>query len=187
MQIDILLQDPRGDEIGTLNLEAVRLAAAGVETAPPDLCGQMAQMIARLTDALARLGFSPVLDPLEVRIAVSRAVLDAPPGGVRIPLQVQALGGSRAAVGSPNLARSPFPDANIAHGATTAGSPQADEWQDLFALSPEEAETGQSPAPPLSGSTDLKGGTDLSAGREPLDQWTALGDIWQMDDEGDEL
>ena len=186
MQIDILLQDPHGDEIGTLNLEAVRLAAAGVETAPPDLSNQMAQMITRLNDALARLGFSPVLDPLEVRIAVSRAVLEAPPGGVRIPLLVQSLG-SRAAAGSPKPAWSASPGASIAAGATNASSPQADEWQDLFVLSPEEAGTGQSLAPPLSGGTDFSGSTALRGGREPLDQWTALGDIWQMDDEGDEL
>lgn len=189
MQIDILLQDPRGDEIGTLNLEAVRLAVAGMETARPDLSGQMAQLIARLSEALTRLGFSPVLDPLGVRIAVSKALLGAPPGGVSIPLQVQALCASQA-VRTPEPAYSPISGAVF---APAAGSPPADDWQDMFALSPEETENTQTPVPPMSSSTNLTadqkplGNWEAPGHREPFDQWTALGDLWTMDDEGGKL
>ena len=189
MQIDILLQDPRGDEIGVVKLEAVRLAAAGVESAPPDLSGQMAQLIARLGDTLTGLGFSPVLDPLGVRIAVSRALLDAQPSGVRIPLQVNPVkvnpvSGGGTATGAHE--KTPTPEDGLGFPTTgpTADGPASDEWQGLFELGTQETAglNGQGPAAPGS-----PGIADQTASREPFDQWTELGEMWGLGEEGDEL
>lgn len=183
MQIDILLQDPRGDEIGVLELEAVRLVAAGVETAPPDLSGQMAQLVARIGSALAGLNFAPVLDPLGVRIAVSRALLNAPPGGVSILLQVRSVHGGETAT----EAREQTPKPSSSTVSTNAGGSAPDEWEGLFALGPEEAASFEKHGTAASGSTglsDQSASHDQLASREPFDQWTALGDIWAMDDEG---
>jgi len=198
MQIDIVLQDPRGDEIGVVKLEAVRLAAVGVETAPPDLSGQMTRLIARLGNILTGLGFSPVLDPLGVRIAVSHALLDAQPGGIRIPLHVLPVNGGVAAMGLPEQtpklreqASKMSPGASSDTTKTTAGGPASDEWGHLFELCSEKAAGFEKPAP---GASSSKGLSDkpvsrepFDHSREPFDQWTELGDIWAMNDEGDEL
>ncbi len=181
MNITVCLLNNLGDEVGNLNLDAVRVAAAGTETVPPDLAGQMAQLTRRLDGALAERDLAPVLDPLGVRIAVSHALLTASPDGVSIPLQIRYLDGGDQVIRS---------TASASPGtATDSGG-----WDDLFVLGPEKEEglSGHGLASP--GRTVARGaGSESGNPRqsdqpdypEALDQWTELGDLWDMGNDGE--
>ena len=135
MNVELLLLNERCDELGRLPMQTVCVAAAGSTTAPPDLPGDMARMGEHIVLALAQEGMAPALDPIGIRIAVSRALLAPQDGAVRIPLTVCPLGEGPAdggAAGKPSPARPAGPDqvGGDGPGATT----EAPEWDDLFSL-----------------------------------------------------
>lgn len=180
--IKIALLNRIGDEIGELELENARVPAAGTDMASPDLADQMAQLDRRLYRVLADLDLAPVLDPLAVRIAVSRALLQPTPTGVVIPLQIRPVDG--------------MPSLGEAHGDTARvpnPARRGDGWADMFALDAEEEASSK----PMSGPTGGKpgrqaastpGGGDLDDldRANQLDGWEALGQAWEMDDLDDE-
>ena len=179
MNITVRLLNQLGDEVGDLRLESVRVADAGVETQAPDLGGQMSRVIDRLDAALGEMDLAPILYPLGMRIAVSRALLTASPDGVSIPLQIRPLAGAAGG-------RTALPNAGRAQDAAGSGG----EMDDLFSLGGKE-EPGLSGSRQASPDADGARRPDLGANgaadpnrREELDQWTELGDMWDMGDEG---
>lgn len=171
--IKIALLNRLGDEIGEVELENARVPVAGTDTASPDLADQMAQLDRRLYRALAELDLAPVLDPLAVRIAVSRALLQPTPAGVVIALQIMPADGTPQ---RGEAARVPDP--------ARAG----DGWDGMFALSAEEESFSMPVAGPPGGKPDRQapggsggGGLDDLGRANQLDEWEALGQAWEMD------
>ena len=179
MNITVILVNLLGDEIGDVGLDAVRVAGAGTETATPDLAGQMSELIDRLNAALADLLLVPALAPMEVRLAMSRALLKPTPHGVVIRLQVRAM--DEVAARQANY--------GLSSGAGTGSARGADAFDDLFALDPEEDTfAGAAPVPP-GGKPALRavgGGLDELDRANQLDGWEALGQAWEMNDIDDD-
>ena len=124
--LDITLQlvNDHNDELGRLPLLTVRVAAPGGETERPDLAAQMAALEERVGLALAQEGMAAALDPLGVRLALSRGLLSAPSedGSGRnalIPIPVRPLPAPAASSGSTAAPQAPEADA---------------AWDDLFHL-----------------------------------------------------
>lgn len=143
MHITLQLLNRNDDELGRLRLQTVRLSAAGAETTAPDLSGQMSRLDQRLILALAQEGMAPVLDPLGVRLAVSRALLAPAPDGVTIPLQVRPIsdGGTRdTGQDVPQNGPQGMTSPGAALGAAPVGGPApgGNGWDDLFVLDPDE-------------------------------------------------
>lgn len=149
MSIELQLLNAHGDELGRLPMQTLRLAAAGVETAHPDLGDQMARTCNRITRALADEGMVPTLDPIDLRLAVSRALLAPGGDGARIPLPVRPLGeGPSDPAAEPGAGNFTPRGAEPVDGVPVDDAP--DEWDDLFTLD----------------SPDL--GSDAAADREDL-------------------
>ena len=172
MNITVTLVNLLGDEIGDVGLDAVRVAAAGgTETAAPDLAGQMSRLTGRLNAALADLFLVPALPPMEVRIAVSRALLKPTPQGIVIRLQVRAMNERATDTAAERQA-----DSGLSPGT----------FDGLFDLgAEEEAFTEASPLP--SGGKPAEraigiGDLDELDRANQLDGWEALGHAWEMDD-----
>ena len=185
MQIDMVvtLINTLGDEVGELELDSVRLVPAGTETVSPDLVGQMSNLLDRVIGALTELDLEPALDPLGLRIVLSRALLNAGPGGVSIPVPIRPLNSGVSAWDVPK--HSP---------AAAQGTGPAEDLESLFRLNPQSEpvlERGpRPPEPPLvGGGPSPSNGVDAAEPivPEPLDHWTVLGDLWEMDElDGDE-
>lgn len=144
MHITLQLLSESGDELGRLRLQTVAVAAPGMETTRPDLGAQMAQLNERLVLALAQEGMTPILDPVGVRIAVSRGLLSPVGDEALIPLPVRVLGDADVvgkadypSVVSSITAVSSIPTPNQADA-------RADLWDDLFSLNADTPDAGES-------------------------------------------
>ena len=180
MNITLSLMNNLGDEIGDVGLDAVRVAPAGTETATPDLAGQMSQLMDRLNRALSDLSLVPALSPMEVQIAVSRALLQPTPRGIVIPLQVRAM--DEAIATQATRGRSP----SLPPGAAS----ETGEWDGLFDLGTDEGVDAGSGTVPAGGKAGARasglGRPGELDGAHQLDEWDALGETWGMDGTNDE-
>jgi hypothetical protein len=75
--ICLVLTSPRGDELGRLRLGNVAVAAAGERgaTERPSLTAEMEALGDRIQSTMAGEGMTVGLDPVDFRIAISRALL----------------------------------------------------------------------------------------------------------------
>lgn len=186
MHITLQLLNRNDDELGRLRLQTVRLSATGAETTAPDLASQMSRLDQRLILALAQEGMAPVLDPLGVRLAVSRALLAPAPDGVTIPLQVRPIsdGETRdAGRDVPQDVPRGMASPGAALGADSAGGPATggNGWDDLFVLDPDEdadAATRRSASP------FGRPGGKAGGGNDDLDLWGEAGGWGAVLDEG---
>jgi hypothetical protein len=198
MNITVTLVNLLGDEIGDIGLDALRVASAGTETATPNLAGQMSQLIDRLNGALADLSLVPVLAPMAVRIAASRALLEPTPRGIVIPLQVRPADGGEARDVMQDGLRGTAPQGITSQGVTSGAAPGAavtsgpaagGEWADLFVLGPDEeaGPAGRDAVPPFGRNGEIAHGGRNAAGADPdlwgnPDGWEALPDEGLMDE-----
>ena len=122
--ISLILMTEKGDEVGRLHLPEVQVAAAGeVGIAPvrPQLLEQMEEVYAHIHCTLTAEGLEVALEPLDMQIAVSRALLGPDDEeSVLISLPIREL--SPDGVDSTDQSDKPAP------------TPEDPDWADLFDL-----------------------------------------------------